>query len=271
MKRCSKCKLYLEYELFRKDSSKSDGYYSSCNDCQRKRTGAKKLIDPVYVKCGYCLKIFRCRSQQVRDLKGDSLFCTREHFKKYKSENRKDTHVYSGYRKYIKERDKHQCVVCGNGGIIHVHHIKTRGAGGTDDYKNLISLCPSCHSNKAHGMFAKDYREMFLHYTNKLTVPEFWNEVMEQSNKDNEKLKNALARKARERYKAIQGTAKAESYRLKQKENREKRNLEYKQVHGMNYTTYIEMFRRENGGLSPTQVAYRKQKEYKNKQVNGPR
>ncbi len=37
------------------------------------------------------------------------------------------------------------------------------------------------------------------------------------------------------------------------------------------YSKKVQEFRQRNGGLSPTQVAYRKQKEYKNKQVNGSR
>jgi len=36
------------------------------------------------------------------------------------------------------------CETCGTYGI-HVHHIKTRGAGGTDKPENLIALCPECH------------------------------------------------------------------------------------------------------------------------------
>lgn len=44
MKKCSKCKKLLDLSSFRLDKSKSDGLYSSCNDCQRLRTGSKKLI-----------------------------------------------------------------------------------------------------------------------------------------------------------------------------------------------------------------------------------
>ena len=43
-KHCSKCKLNLELNNFRKDWSKKNWYYSSCNDCLRIKTWAKKHI-----------------------------------------------------------------------------------------------------------------------------------------------------------------------------------------------------------------------------------
>jgi len=46
-KTCSKCGKRLLVEKFRKDSSKRDGLYPSCNDCYRKGTGAKKLIHKI--------------------------------------------------------------------------------------------------------------------------------------------------------------------------------------------------------------------------------
>lgn len=262
MKCCSKCKVSLDEVSFRKDASKSDGLYPSCNDCHRKRMGSKNAPEPTYANCGYCSESFRCRPNQLRVLKGESLFCSREHFKFYQAENRNDAHAYSGYRKYILERDKHQCFLCRNRDVIHVHHIKTRGAGGTDDYKNLISLCPSCHSNKAHGMYSEQYRKTFFQYTDSFVAPDYWPKVLELSTKDHEKLKKAVAKKARDRYREIKGTEKAITYSLKQKENRAKRNAEYMKEMGMKYSTYIERFKRENNGLSPSQVAYRKQKEY---------
>jgi len=41
-KRCTKCKKALKKEFFASDSSKKDGYYSSCRDCVRERMGYKK-------------------------------------------------------------------------------------------------------------------------------------------------------------------------------------------------------------------------------------
>jgi hypothetical protein len=40
---------------------------------------------------------------------------------------------------------KSYCEYCGNPAYGWPHHIKTRGAGGKDDRKNLIQLCGECH------------------------------------------------------------------------------------------------------------------------------
>lgn len=41
-KKCSKCKIVKSIKDFRKDLSKKDGYYSSCNNCYRRKYGMKK-------------------------------------------------------------------------------------------------------------------------------------------------------------------------------------------------------------------------------------
>lgn len=41
-KKCTKCSRVLQVLEFRKDSTKKDGYYSSCNDCHRNRLGIIK-------------------------------------------------------------------------------------------------------------------------------------------------------------------------------------------------------------------------------------
>jgi len=48
-------------------------------------------------------------------------------------------------KRYVLERDNHRCRVCGRGGSNQVHHILPRGAGGSDDPSNLITLCGRCH------------------------------------------------------------------------------------------------------------------------------
>lgn len=52
-------------------------------------------------------------------------------------------------RKAIAQARKPGCELCGRPGVVHVHHIRSRGAGGGDEPENLISLCPECHA-KAH-------------------------------------------------------------------------------------------------------------------------
>ncbi len=37
------------------------------------------------------------------------------------------------------------CERCGRGGPIHWHHVKSRGAGGSDRSSNRVDLCATCH------------------------------------------------------------------------------------------------------------------------------
>jgi len=55
----------------------------------------------------------------------------------------------------IRNRDNFTCQRCGkygpnDGGELHVHHIKPRGRGGSNDPSNLITLCSDCHSMQPH-------------------------------------------------------------------------------------------------------------------------
>ena len=44
----------------------------------------------------------------------------------------------------VNQRDGGLCAICSNDGT-DLHHIKPRGAGGTDKQFNLITLCRECH------------------------------------------------------------------------------------------------------------------------------
>ena len=41
------------------------------------------------------------------------------------------------------------CVVCGYGGQVCYHHLKTRKSGGTDEPENMIPVCQK-HHNEFH-------------------------------------------------------------------------------------------------------------------------
>jgi len=55
------------------------------------------------------------------------------------------------------------CEICGNYSAAP-HHIRTRGAGGTDEPGNLIALC-TAHHTEAHAMgiqsFANKYEQFY--------------------------------------------------------------------------------------------------------------
>jgi len=48
-------------------------------------------------------------------------------------------------RRFVLDRDGFECMYCGNDDDLHVHHLKPRKEGGTDEPRNLITLCSSCH------------------------------------------------------------------------------------------------------------------------------
>lgn len=60
-------------------------------------------------------------------------------------------------KKAIEEARKPYCQVCGRWGVVHVHHIKTRGSGGGDVPENLISLCYECHTKAHAGKLSKEF------------------------------------------------------------------------------------------------------------------
>lgn len=48
-------------------------------------------------------------------------------------------------RQAIFSRDGNQCTKCHRKTDLHVHHIKAKVFGGTDEDENLITLCLACH------------------------------------------------------------------------------------------------------------------------------
>jgi 5-methylcytosine-specific restriction endonuclease McrA len=56
-------------------------------------------------------------------------------------------------RKYVFQRDRHQCQSCGQTGTetqLTIDHIIPLALGGTNDISNLQTLCSPCNSQKKH-------------------------------------------------------------------------------------------------------------------------
>lgn len=53
-------------------------------------------------------------------------------------------------RMVVLKRDGHRCRACSASHGLEVHHVVMRSLGGTDDARNLIALCRSCHES-VHG------------------------------------------------------------------------------------------------------------------------
>jgi predicted HNH restriction endonuclease len=59
----------------------------------------------------------------------------------------------------IEAARKDYCELCGRRGVIHVHHIKSKGSGGNDEADNLVSLCPVCHDKVHRGLISREALE----------------------------------------------------------------------------------------------------------------
>lgn len=83
-------------------------------------------------------------------------------------------------KKAISSEFRPRCEICGDVNA-EVHHIITRGAGGTDDPENLIYLCRQHHS-----LIHSVGRETFLKtwgMEHKLDIAKAWNSIVNQRKK----------------------------------------------------------------------------------------
>ena len=160
------------------------------------------------------------------------------------------------YYSKIKERDNNKCFLCNSTDDLHIHHIKTVGSGGTDEYTNLLCLCFDCHIWKAHGKEKAEYRRIFEQYTSQFQRPIDWDQVMIES------------KKAKEKYKKYKNECKKREYqKLKEYKwwetqhiiERNSRQMAYKKEMMVKYS---EEFKKTHNWLSKSQWEYRQRKKY---------
>ena len=71
-------------------------------------------------------------------------------------------------RRTILKRDEYKCCDCGSEAGLCVHHIVARKDGGTNEPKNLITMCTACHrdrhrrAGKSYLQAARDYAQIAL-------------------------------------------------------------------------------------------------------------
>ena len=53
------------------------------------------------------------------------------------------------------------CQLCGTRQSLELHHIRGRGKGLTNNYRNCVMLCTNCHHNIVHANLKK-YRPILL-------------------------------------------------------------------------------------------------------------
>lgn len=109
----------------------------------------------------------------------------------------------TAYREHIIRRDFNCCCLCSNTNYLHVHHIVTRGAGGKNEYNNLVTLCPKCHTEKAHGIDALMYRNYFQKYVTQFDRPENWDQIMIESAEKEKQLKTKQSLRRKEAYRRV--------------------------------------------------------------------
>lgn len=84
---------------------------------------------------------------------------------------------YSSRRSAILHRDNYSCQCCGKRNCrLEVHHIKFKSQGGTDDEKNLITLCEECHKKIHRGeiVLNKKPKKMNLKHATHMSIIRSW-------------------------------------------------------------------------------------------------
>ena len=59
-------------------------------------------------------------------------------------------------RKAIYRREGYRCALCDSTKYLQIHHVVSRGSGGTDHPHNLVCLCADCHA-MVHGINLNDW------------------------------------------------------------------------------------------------------------------
>ena len=80
---------------------------------------------------------------------------------------------YSSRREAVLNRDNYTCQCCGKKHVrLEVHHIIFRSMGGTDDERNLITLCEKCHKAIHDGILilTKKLKKSNLKYATQMSI-----------------------------------------------------------------------------------------------------
>ncbi|MBV6425320.1 MAG: hypothetical protein NAOJABEB_03137 [Steroidobacteraceae bacterium] len=119
------------------------------DECYRKwqgLTSSARGRNKVAVQCAYCGKELWKYPSQVKERNFCNRLCLAAYFPKQKNLN---GHWKGGKWRFVREqvllRDNHKCVICGFEFYVQVHHITPVADGGTNDFSNLITLCPNHH------------------------------------------------------------------------------------------------------------------------------
>ena len=80
---------------------------------------------------------------------------------------------YSSRREAVLHRDNYTCQCCGKKYVrLEIHHVVFRSLGGSDDEKNLITLCEKCHKAIHDGILilTKKPKKLNLKYATHMSI-----------------------------------------------------------------------------------------------------
>lgn len=122
----------------------------TCSDnCYRewqRMTTSARGINKIFVQCAHCGRKIKLFPSQVHEKNYCNKKCMAAGIPKYGLSNgRWKGGRESFFRRQTFIRDNYRCVVCGFDLAVSVHHITPRSEGGTNEFSNLITLCPNHH------------------------------------------------------------------------------------------------------------------------------
>lgn len=117
--------------------------------CGKKKPNPKRRKPKVALKCLACGVMFDCYPCWI----GRRKFCSRSCADDWMQTA--SDYIYGPtwprQRRRALERDRHTCQHCGVSGItLHVHHKNPYRVSKSNALRNLVSLCPSCHTTEEH-------------------------------------------------------------------------------------------------------------------------
>ena len=130
-------------------------------DCLRewqRMTTTARGKSQILTTCAHCGRDLYRWPSQVQEKNYCNRFCLAADNPKRATNN---GNWQGGKWRYIKEqamiRDGYRCAICGFDVHVHVHHITPLASGGTNDFCNLITLCPNHHAMADQGIISVEH------------------------------------------------------------------------------------------------------------------
>lgn len=124
---------------------------------QRLTTSARGQ-NRVTLACHHCGKELRRYPSQAKERNYCNRHCQNAAIPKMAHLN---GHWKGGMWRFVQEqvrmRDGYRCLICGFDLATDIHHITPRHLDGTDEYSNLVTLCPNHHKLADKGIISVEH------------------------------------------------------------------------------------------------------------------